>query len=282
MLAIIIIIIIIVLVALLPCPRDKPYATFMFAKTTRPEPELVLNDGVYNVQLYTYTPPNYKPGAPVLFIIHGASKNAWDYRDYGKKIANDMGVMVVAPVLEAKKYSAGGVANSKWTFDNFTTLVHLVLAHFNAKSWWLMGHSGGGQFVSRYCTFTTCTADKIVACNAGTYAFPDVAVPWPYGMGNVKDAAVRIQDLLATKMLIALGDADTKADAEAGVMDQSPEANAQGPYRLARGRAYFAACQHIADEKNLPFNMTKREVPGVGHSADKMFNSIQVTSYLSQ
>jgi poly(3-hydroxybutyrate) depolymerase len=278
------IIIIIIIVVLLVAIRDQSHThQFMFAKTTRPTPDLVLNDGVYNnVPLYTYTPQNYTPGAPILFIIHGASKNAWDYRDYGKKIADDMGVMIVAPLLQAKKYSTGGLPGGKWTFDNFTTLVDRVLNHFQANSWWFMGHSGGAQFVSRYCSYTKCTADKTVACNAGTYAFPDAAVAWPYGMGNVKDAPVRIQDLLATKILIALGEADTKADAEAGVMDQSPEANTQGLYRLARGRAYFAACQHVANENNFKFNMEKRIVPGVGHSADKMFNSPQVTSYLSE
>ena len=45
----------------------------------------------------------------------------------------------------------------------------------------------------------------------------------------------------------------------------------QGPNRLARGRACFAAAQKLAQTRGWAFNWRKVETPGIGHEAAFMF-----------
>jgi hypothetical protein len=49
----------------------------------------------------------------------------------------------------------------------------------------LFGHSAGGQFVHRMLSFGF--RDRVaiaVSANAGTYAMPDLATSWPFGLGQ--------------------------------------------------------------------------------------------------
>jgi len=54
-------------------------------------------------------------------------------------------------------------------------------------------------------------------------------------------------------------------------MDASPPAMRQGPNRLARGRAAFAAAQALAKEKGWVCNWRLVETPGIAHEAAFMF-----------
>jgi hypothetical protein len=53
--------------------------------------------------------------------------------------------------------------------------------------------------------------------------------------------------------------------------DQSADGMRQGPNRLERGRACFAAAQRLAKERGWAFNWRKVETPGIGHDAALMF-----------
>ncbi len=54
-------------------------------------------------------------------------------------------------------------------------------------------------------------------------------------------------------------------------LDKSEAAMKQGPGRLQRNRAVFAAASALAQEKGWPFAWRKVEVEGVGHDHEKMF-----------
>ncbi len=83
---------------------------------------------------------------------------------------------------------------------------------------------------------------------------------------------------LAQPLVVLLGEADTGTRNLA----VSPEAMAQGPYRLARGRNAFRAAQAVAASHNWPFGWTLVEVPGVGHNATAMFDAPQTTAALAR
>ena len=69
-------------------------------------------------------------------------------------------------------------------------------------------------------------------------------------------------------MIYLLGTLDTNPNHPA--LDKSCMAEAEGPYRYARGHAYVAAMQ--ARDHGTP-NHSLWDVPGVGHEGGKMLNS---------
>jgi poly(3-hydroxybutyrate) depolymerase len=232
-------------------------------------------DGLENVKVYLYKPTTFD-GSSVFFVIHGANRSAESYRKYCVKIAEQYGAIVAAPKFNAAGYSKGGNKKTKWTFGHATTVFKQILMMVGANKFYLIGHSGGAQFVTRYIGIEyefAKNATRIVAANAGTYAFPRVDWKWPYGFGRVDDVDTRWKIMFNINTTIYLGQNDTKQDAEAGVMNTSKNANKQGSNRLERGLNYFEFCKQIADKFNWQFAWELVEASNVGHDAKKMFNN---------
>jgi pimeloyl-ACP methyl ester carboxylesterase len=146
---------------------------------------------------------------------------------------------------------------------------------------YLIGHSGGGQFLTRYVAMEPVTAKRVVSANAGTYPFPRLDWDWGYGFGKLPrdlQNEDRLKKMVETPMTIYLGLADTIPKGEN--FDDSPEANRQGKVRLERGRNFFEYCQKLAKEKAWKFNWTKVEVPNVGHDAELMINDLRMEKAL--
>ena len=165
----------------------------------------------------------------------------------------------------------------------------------NLKQVVVAGHSGGGQVVQRYAIAgrgeEQLTRENIgvryVVANPSSYAYfsaerPEPAVAsscpgyndWKYGMESrppylAAPAAGELeQRYVARQVIYLLGTLDTDPDQSA--LDKSCMAEAQGPYRYARGHAYVAAMQRR--DGGTP-NHRVWDVPGVGHNGDKMLTS---------
>jgi hypothetical protein len=76
------------------------------------------------------------------------------------------------------------------------------------------------------------------------------------------------QGYVARQVIYLLGTLDTNPDHPG--LDKICMAEAEGPYRYARGHAYVAAMQ--ARDGGTP-NHRVRDVSGVGHDGDKMLTS---------
>jgi len=63
--------------------------------------------------------------------------------------------------------------------------------------------------------------------------------------------------------------------------NRGQRAERQGMNRLERGRNAYYTAQDIARERGWAFNWKLVEVPGVGHSARRMFGSAQALDALS-
>lgn len=174
----------------------------------------------------------------------------------------------------------------------------------NLKTIVLAGHSGGGQLVQRYAVvgqaFQSLVQNGIqlrfVAANPSSYLYFDdkrpsadgslaifsgVACPdfnsWKYGIvkspsyvaqnGNI-DWAQMEAAYAQREVIYLLGTDDT--DPHEKDLDISCAAEAQGPTRFARGKAYYAylRARHPSD-----WSQHMRFVPGVAHSARMMFTS---------
>ncbi|MCY0389671.1 hypothetical protein OVY01_21220 [Robbsia sp. Bb-Pol-6] len=158
------------------------------------------------------------------------------------------------------------------------------------------GHSGGAQVAHRYAIVgraaAACRAQglavRYVIANPSSYVYFDAFRPFPAGRGG--DACPGVDDwkygvrrppryaaradftVLArayaqSDVTYLLGGNDDDPAHQA--LDRSCAAAAQGPHRLARGRAYVAYLRRL-----FPGNRhVCREIPGVGHDGDAMLGS---------
>lgn len=157
------------------------------------------------------------------------------------------------------------------------------------------GHSGGGQVVQRYVLVGKGGADlekagiklRYVIANPSSYGYfsaqrPETVDPkvcpafdnWKYGMNKLpsyasKQTADQIEKTYVSReVTYLLGQLDI--DPNHPALDKSCAAEAQGAYRLIRGRNFFNYLQQRHPEG---LKQTLVEVPGVGHDGDLMFTS---------
>lgn len=157
------------------------------------------------------------------------------------------------------------------------------------------GHSGGGQVVQRYAIMGKAGATleaagiavRYVVANPSSYAYfsperPQPAIAktcpgydtWKYGMQDLpayaapRTPAELEKAYVANRVIYMLGALDV--DPNHPALDKSCMAEAQGPYRWARGHSYIATMK--ARDAGTPHH-TLYEIPGVGHDGDKMFTS---------
>jgi hypothetical protein len=162
----------------------------------------------------------------------------------------------------------------------------------------LAGHSAGAQLVQRYVAVGRGAGPGVhvryVVANPSTYLWfgPDRPGPdgqpapftgaaacpgwdrWKYGLAGglppyvTGDAASLEARYVSREMIYLLGAADTDPNHKA--LDRSCAGMAEGPYRLARGRAFLAELR--ARHGALP-TQRAHEVPGVAHDGPRMLNS---------
>ena len=165
----------------------------------------------------------------------------------------------------------------------------------NLKDIVVAGHSGGGQVVQRYAIAgrgevplkAAHIAVRYVVANPSSYAYfsdqrpePQIAAScpgyddWKYGMQARPDYLAKPtpaeleKTYVARQVIYLLGTKDTNPNHPA--LDRSCMAEAQGPYRYARGHAYAAT---MAARDNGTPNHHLFDVEGVGHDGDKMLTS---------
>jgi len=165
----------------------------------------------------------------------------------------------------------------------------------NLKQVVVFGHSGGGQVVQRYAIAVK--GDQVllhegigvryVVANPSSYAYfskdrPEPAIAagcegynnWKFGMDDrppylaEPSPAALEQAYVARRVIYLLGTLDTNPNHPA--LDKSCMAEAEGPYRYARGHAYVDVMK--ARDNGTP-NHSEWDVPGVGHEGGKMLTS---------
>ena len=241
--------------------------------------ELHLNK---EVTIHYYIPVGAHKHAQI--IMHGTNRNGEDYLNAWKEKADEKSIALFAPEFDKEAfpvswYQEGGVVNAEGLFRGSDSTSYQILddilcfinrnirkpyASFN-----MFGHSAGGQFVHRFMLLHQSPyVDKAVAANAGWYTFPTDTIAYPYGiLGLSKDFSQLRKDYLAKNLYVLLGTADTVRDRD---LRTTPEADAQGQYRFARGLSFYDFAAKIAQEEGLPFHWRIDTVEGVAHNYRKM------------
>src|SRR5262245_16746473 len=229
--------------------------------------EVEVRVGGHRLALFTYKPKNYGRSSPLIVVFHGMLRNADAYRDNARGMADRFGAPVVAPRLDLERfpieaYQLGGVQKGgadrppdQWTLRLVQPLVEEVRRREGrpAMPCLLIGHSAGGQFLSRLAGLVACDATRIVAANPGTHLWPGLDLPFPYGYGRLPEGTggeAALRRYLARPLTIYLGTADT-GDED---LLQTPEAMRQGRTRYERGQNCFAAAQALAQARGWAFN----------------------------
>lgn len=252
------------------------------------------------IELFAYKPAHYS-GGPVLLVLHGLGTNAPGYRDYAVPLADQLGWLVIAPLFDRKRfptwrYQTGGIVRDQRASGEFTVepdaqwMGRLFLAIIDTAraaesrpglGYALIGHSAGGQALSRFAAFVPHAAKRIIIANPSTYLWPSRDERFPYGFGDLPPALANddaLRRYLAQPVTLLLGTADIKRDADLNVRDG---AERQGANRLERGHNAFNAARQLAQEKGWPFGWRLLEVPNVGHSARLMFGAAQTMQALT-
>jgi len=253
------------------------------------------------IEIHTYKPAHYE-GGPLLVTLHGLNRNADGYLAYSRPLAERHGFLVVAPYFDRERfptwrYQGGGIARyanppdsgalkleseSRWAATILLEIVERIRTEENRPDlpYYLLGHSAGGQLLSRFAAFLPNAAQRIVIANPSTYVWPTREVRFPYGFGGLPDALGNeeaIRHYLAQPLTIFLGTADVKRD---GSLNVGESAMRQGPNRYERGLQVFGAAREVAQNKGWTFNWRLVEAPAVGHSARRMYTSPEVEAAL--
>lgn len=235
------------------------------------------------INIHYYCPQRSNKSSPIVFILHGFDRAASYFRDCWIDHAERFDLIVMAPEFdvtsfpESAHYNHGNVRASekdgghfnprdRWTFFILDRLFEDVRKAVGSDrtSFSLFGHSAGAQFAHRYLALSgTPRVDLVVSGNAGWYMLPDRDSTYPAGVGGLDFTDSDLRAYLAKPLVLLLGESDNN-EAAAG-LPTNPEAIAQGPHRLSRGRFYFRTCKGIAQRLNRDFAWRLVGAPGVGH-----------------
>jgi poly(3-hydroxybutyrate) depolymerase len=233
------------------------------------------------IRVYTYRGRKCDTACPILFLMAGEKRNAYDYLAHWDSLADRNNLILVAPEFakdrwpKAAGYNLGDVAEQKdrekWAFSAIEHIFDEI--RDGQKDYIIFGHSAGGQFVQRMAFFRPDNrASVMVAANPGWYTMPewrkDKAEPFPYSLVNAPVGEAELRQALARRVLLLVGEKDSDPDAEN--LNQSAGAKKQGESRLERGENFIKAMTAAAQELGVKLGWQYHEVPDTAHDAAAM------------
>jgi hypothetical protein len=239
-----------------------------------------------DVAVHLFAPDHLKADTPIVFVMHGWSREAKRYFNDWTALAEEQGFVVVVPHFPVKDFRASNDYNlghvfdedsgdvrpqDEWTFSVIELLFDDVVEWLDGRQtdYTLYGHSAGSQFVHRFLYYVPdARVNRFIAANAGWYTMPDFDTEYPYGL---EDAAIDEDGLraaFAKDMVLLLGREDT--DFNDPDLRNTPEAKRQGKNRLARGLTMYNVAKTNAAKIGAEFNWRVMFVAGADHNNAKM------------
>lgn len=255
--------------------------------------EVLLPDGE-RIEVFTYRAAKHGPDDPIVIVLPGGGRNGDDYRDSWIAVADRFNLLVLAPSFDeaqfpgAINYNLAGMIRDganvatlrnvdltpprTWLFADIETIFDEAVARTGSAQtrYDLFGHSAGAQIIHRMVLFAPeMRVRKAVAANSGWYTTLKRDVPFPYGIEGVPLPLGQIDKAFRRKLVLFLGELDNAQETR-GNLRETPEANAQGEHRLARGRHFHALAGSESARLGLRSNWALEIVPGVGHDYRRM------------
>ena len=235
--------------------------------------------------LHSARPEAFSPLTPVLFVHHGVGRNGASYRDYWLPLAEQFQLFVIAIEFpeagfpDYLRYHFGNMRNEdgslnpreQWTYGIIPRLFDALRAAgvTRRERYGMFGHSAGGQFVHRLLSFGYRNrVAAAVSANAGTYAMPDLTVPWPFGLGQTELTPESLADVLRFPLTVMAGTEDTKTTGR--YFPKGPRSLRQGETRYHRAQTYVRLGHEAAAALGTKCAWTVMDVPGIGHDGHGM------------
>ncbi len=269
------------------------------------------------MEVIYYIPKYFDPNtAEYLFGIHGAGgwhrPGAMNRIHQFRNIAEVENLVVIAPAFDCilnrplgkEGLKEKGIVKDTYLGD-FINLVNKRNEHrtdlklietfefFNKhlmkrEKFHLYGHSGGGQFVSRFIIFYPELLDKVGISSPGSFVFPRRDTNYPYGIKldslekrfgpQIKADDLKLTDseleqklsqMLDLKLFIIAGENDTW-------IDNRPERSWQGKHRFERAQNFYKIMKEEDQRlktkgirpKDKPFQFKLHTMHGVGHNSN--------------
>lgn len=221
-----------------------------------------------------HVPEGFTPGGrhPVVVAVHGTSRRAQELRAAWSPWSERRGAVIVAPLFPAgltgpddldsyKAIESHGVRFDQVLFD--------LLGEVNARwgvdvsRFYLVGHSGGGQFVLRMLLLHPHRLAGAAISAPGRITLVDPEQPWPRGTADTRqrfgidvDAAA----VAAVPVLLTAGE----GDADPSVLIAQRDASQEG-YGATRVERLATLAANLRENGA---NVTVELAPGAGHQGD--------------
>jgi len=237
------------------------------------------------ITVWCHKPGHWHADAPVVFVMHGARRNAQKCRDAWIKHSERRRFLLLVPEFSKEYYpgirtyhlgntfsSAGKpIAESKWTYRAIEHIFDTVkaIAQFRTDRYSIYGHSAGAQFVHRLVLFLPDARINTAICaNAGWYTIPSYETRFPYGLKASGIAEGDLKKAFEKRLLILVGNKDTNTNHK--YLKQSPQARAQGENRYERGYRFYEIAQRESEKLHALLKWEFIVVQDVGHSSARM------------
>lgn len=238
-----------------------------------------------SMSVYYHVPDANLKTMPILFVFHGAGRNAVEYRNNWIDKANDKEFIVLAPKFSSSEFPGGDGYNLgnvfedgdnptlsslnnelDWAFSVVEPLFDEVKSQLEntSSTYNIFGFSAGAQFVHRFLMFKpNARVNKVVASAAGWYTLPDATLEFPYGIVNSPIEDIPASHYFSKNMTIQIGTLDN--DPNANALRRNPIVDQQGSNRYDRAFYMFNTSKSIAKSIGEDFNWEIVETPENDH-----------------
>ena len=230
-------------------------------------------DGDDGLRYLVYVPSRVRAGQPMLVSVHGISRNAEEHARLFAPLAEEAGVVLVAPVFTRERFPGYQRLAPNARGERPAEVLEQIVAEVarrtgaDGRRVYLFGYSGGGQFVHR---FVMARPGRVVAYAvgaAGWYTFPDTERRFPHGLRRSRGLGMGGFDaeaFLRVPGWVLVGERDTRRDA--ALHASARVLRLQGGSRLERGQRWAQAMNAAAAAHGLGPAVGFETLPRSPHS----------------
>ena len=232
-------------------------------------------------------PENLNRSLAPLVAIHGVGRDAKNQAALNMNRAVAQGRLVIAPLFDEKSWPGYQRIASRGRRPDLALLNLLETVAFvwgvNTCKVSMFGYSGGAQFAHRFAMLHPHRVDRLTACSAGWYTWPDAQL-FPRGLGTAQSrrlslgaiAAGNLDRFLQIPINVAVGALDDQVDPLTRDNDALNEQ--QGGHRLERATRWCKALRQTALQRGLKAQIDLHVLPDAAHD----FRQCMRSGWLSQ
>lgn len=236
--------------------------------------------GDSSLRYFLYVPRKLRQTAFQYVSVHGISRNAGEHARLFAPLADQYGVVLVAPLLSRRDYGdyqrlgrTGSGRRADQALQRICREVESLTGAAGSKIR-LFGFSGGGQFAHRYTMAFPEYVERVVIGAAGWYTYPDDTRKFPYGTAptpRLTDLDFDMKRFLQVPACVLVGQWDIRNGP--GLNQAARIRNQQGTTRLERGRRWIEAMNRAAMMHGTGTPYEFSILPGVDHDFTCAMNS---------